>query len=52
MSDIKILFNSYPTAFQKMGGGEKQIEQYYNFLKKKKILCKKVQPMVKASKDK
>jgi glycosyltransferase involved in cell wall biosynthesis len=41
MSDIKILFNSYPTAFQKMGGGEKQIEQYYNFLKKKNFYVKK-----------
>ena len=37
---MKILFNTYPVAFQKMGGGEKQLEQYYGYLKKKIILQK------------
>ena len=41
MNNLKVLFNTYPSAFQKMGGGEKQIEQYYNFLKKKKIYVEK-----------
>ena len=42
MNNLKVLFNTYPSAFQKMGGGEKQIEQYYNFLKKKKNLCREI----------
>lgn len=38
---MKILFNTYPVAYQKMGGGEKQLEQYYNYLKKKRYYVEK-----------
>lgn len=39
---MKILFSTYPHAYQTRGGGEMQLEQYYKYLKKeKKIIVKK-----------
>lgn len=50
MNKFKILLNTYPVAYQKMGGGEKQLEQYFNFLKKKKIFVKKFDQWSKTDK--
>ena len=41
MNRFKILFNTYPVAFQKKGGGEKQIDQYFKYLLKKKKIVEK-----------
>ena len=41
MNRFKILFNTYPVAFQKKGGGEKQIDQYFKYLLEKKIIVEK-----------
>lgn len=39
---MKILFSTYPHAYQTRGGGEMQLEQYYKYLKKeKKIIVRK-----------